>query len=113
MKKFEFTDEIKNKVLDLLAEDYWLPEDFDYNLTIKMEDEPTIALVMSDGTQVWVINQNSDNEQTLATFYMKGDNMVCATFPMEVMEVSNALRNLNAMGKLQFVWDYIYGLEEE
>lgn len=112
MKKFEFTDEIKNKVLDLIAEE-WLPEDYDYNLTIKMEDEPTIALVMSDGIQVWVINQNSDNEQTLATFFLKGDNMVCATFPMEVMEVSNSLRNLNAKGKLQFVWDYINNMEEE
>lgn len=112
MKKFEFTDEIKNKVLDLIAEE-WIPEDYDYNLTIKMEDEPTIALVMSDGIQVWVINQNSDNEQHLATFYLNGDDMVCATFPWEVMEVVNTLRCLNHHGDLQFAWDYVYGLEEE
>lgn len=104
--KREFTEEIKNKVLDLIAEE-WLPEDYDYNLTIKWDDEPTIALVMSDGIQVWVINQEYDNGQSLATFYIDGDNMACATFPYEIMEVSNILRNYNAMGKLQFAWDYV------
>lgn len=104
--KREFTDEIKNKVLDLIAEE-WLPEDYDYNLTIKWDDEPTIALVLSDGIQVWVINQEYENGQSLATFYMDGDNMACATFPLEIMEVANTLRHLNAEGRLQFAWDYV------
>ena len=104
--KREFTDEIKNKVLDLIAEE-WLPEDYDYNLTIKWDDEPTITLVMSDGTQVWVINQVEENGQSLATFYMDGDNMACATFPLEIMEVANTLRHLNAEGRLQFAWDHV------
>lgn len=110
MKKLEFTDEIKNKVLDLIAEEYWLPKDYDYNITIKPDN--TMAFVMCDGVQVWVINQMGENGQSLANFFIDGSNMVCATFPWEVMEVANALRNLNDKDELRFVWDYIYDGEE-
>ena len=105
MKK-EFTEEIKQKVFGLIE---WLPEDYNYNLTINIDDDEEdarIALVVSDGTQVWVIKQEKDNYQSLATFLMEGQ-MLTATFPSEIMEVANDIRNLNAEGKLDFAWDYI------
>ena len=89
-----------------------IPEDYDYNLTVGVHDELTINLVMTDGTQVWVIRQYENNKQALATFLMDGE-MICADFPTEVMEVANLLRNFNAEDKLKFVWDYINMEEEE
>lgn len=109
--RLEFPDEIKDRVFDMIAEE-WLPEDHDYNLTVGVHDELTINLVMSDGTQVWVIRQYDNNKQALATFLMDGEGMICADFPTEVMEVANLLRNFNAEDKLKFVWDYINTEEE-
>lgn len=103
-----FTEEMKNKVLDLIAEDCYLPEDYNYNLIINTEnDEPTITLVIRYDSRVFVINQYCDNEQTISTFLANGDNMICATIPWKVMEVSNSIRHMNGCGKFGFAWDYI------
>lgn len=107
MKKNEFTTEIKNKVLDLIAEEF-LPESYDWNVTISYEGTtPSITLVANNGMQVWAIHQYRGNEQSIGTFLVNGDNLVCATVHSNVMEVSNIVRYLNADGKLEFAWDYI------
>lgn len=107
MKK-EFTEEIRNKVLDLLERDCYLSNDYDYNVTIFSENGTnSINVVMSDGVRVWGIRQYDDNGQTIATFTKNGDESLVAVVPYEAMEIANSLRFLNANGDLQFAWDYI------
>lgn len=107
MKK-EFTEEIRNKVLDLLKRDCFLSNDYNYNVTIFSENGTnSINVVMSDGVRVWAIRQYDDNGQTIATFTKNGDESLVAVVPYEAMEIANSLRFLNGNGDLQFAWDYI------
>jgi hypothetical protein len=75
-------------------------EDYKYNFLV-LDDEVRVYLSTPDGKLNYVISKDCENYQTITL----ADGI--SDVPVEVMEVANAMRQLNANGELDRFRDMI------